>query len=304
MPYLSIVIPLYKCSTAISELTKRLESSLPKISEDYEIIYVNDGSPENDWEIVKEKAKKNSKIKGINLSRNFGQHYAITAGLDHASGEWIVVMDGDLQDQPEEIIKLYDKAKSGYDVVFARRKIRLDSFYKRIVSKLFYKLFDYFTDNKTDNKAANFGVFSQKVIVNFRKLREQNRAFPLFIRWMGFKTAYVDVTHAKRGNGKSGYSIFTLLALASDIIVSHSNKPLSISIRFGLLMSLISFLYGLYIIIRYYIYDVPLGWSSIMVSLFFIGGLLFANMGMIGLYLGKVFNEAKNRPLYIIKETI
>jgi polyisoprenyl-phosphate glycosyltransferase len=304
MTHLSVVIPLYKCSAAIPELAQRLETSLPEINEDYEIIFVNDGSPQNDWEIVKELAAKNHKIKGINLSRNFGQHYAITAGLDHAAGEWVVVMDGDLQDQPEEIIKLYDKALEGFDVVFARRHIRLDNYFKKLVSKLFYKLFDYFTENKTDNKAANFGLYSRKVILNYRKMREQNRAFPIFIRWMGFKTDYVDVTHAKRENGKSSYSLMNLFSLAAEIIVSHSNKPLIISIRFGLLMSLISFLYGLYIIIRWYIYDVPLGWSSIMVSLFFIGGLLFANMGMIGLYLGKVFNEVKNRPLYIIKETI
>lgn len=304
MTYLSTVIPLYKCSAAIPELVQRLEKVLPEISEDHEIIFVNDSSPENDWEIVTQLAKENQKIKGINLSRNFGQHYAITAGLEHASGKWIVVMDGDLQDQPEEISKLYNKAIEGFDVVFARRHIRIDNFFKRHIAKIFYKLFDYFTDNKTDATAANFGIYTRKVILNYRKMKEQNRAFPLFVRWMGFNTAYVDVQHAGRKSGKSGYSIRTLFALATDIIISHSNKPLVLSIRFGLSMSFLSFIYGIYIIARRYIYDVPLGWSSIMVAIFFIGGLIFANLGMIGLYLGKVFNETKNRPLYIIKDVI
>ncbi|NQT77515.1 MAG: glycosyltransferase family 2 protein [Bacteroidetes bacterium] len=304
MTYLSVVIPLYKCSAAIPELTQRLKNALPGISEDHEIIFVNDGSPENDWEIVTQLAKGNPKIKGINLSRNFGQHHALTAGLDFADGKWVVVMDGDLQDQPEEIKKLHDKAKEGFDVVFARRHLRIDNFFKRHIAKFFYRLFDYFTDNKTDATAANFGIYTRKVILNYRKMKEQNRAFPLFVRWMGFNTAYVDVQHAGRKSGKSGYSIKTLFALATDIIISHSNKPLVLSIKFGLGMSFLSFIYGIYIIARRYIYDVPLGWSSIMVSIFFIGGLIFANLGMIGLYLGKVFNETKKRPLYIVNETV
>jgi dolichol-phosphate mannosyltransferase len=205
---------------------------------------------------------------------------------------------------PEENTKLYEKAQEGYEVVFARREIRIDNFFKRRSAKIFYKLFDYFTDNKTDATAANFGIFKRSVILNYRKMKEQNRAFPLFVRWMGFNTAYVNVKHAGRKSGKSAYNLRKLFSLATDIIISHSNKPLILSIKFGLTLSLLSFGYGIYIIIRKFFYDVPLGWSSIMASIFFIGGLIFANLGVIGLYLGKVFNETKKRPLYIIKETV
>ncbi len=304
MTHISVVIPLYKCSVFIEELSGRLIKTLEQINPEFEIIFVNDASPENDWEIVTHLAAADKRIKGISLSRNFGQHYAITAGLDVVKGEWMVVMDGDLQDVPEEILKLYEKAQEGFEVVFARRQIRIDNFFKRQSAKIFYTLFDYFTDNETDATAANFGIYKRSVILNYRKMKEQNRAFPLFVRWMGFDTTYVNVKHAGRKSGKSAYNLKKLFALATDIIISHSNKPLVLSIKFGLMMSLLSFAYGIYIIIRKFFYDVPLGWSSIMASIFFIGGLIFANLGIIGLYLGKVFNETKNRPLYIVKETV
>ena len=304
MPYISVVIPLYKCSAFIEELSNRLIKTLEKINHDFEIIFVNDASPENDWEVVTRLATTEKRIKGINLSRNFGQHYAITSGLDYANGEWVVVMDGDLQDVPEEIPKLHNKAMEGYEVVFARRVVRIDSFFKRFTSKLFYKLFDYFTDNKSDATVANFGIYSKIVILNFRKMNEQNRAFPLFVRWMGFNTTYVDIKHAGRKYGVSSYNYKKLFELAANIIISHSNKPLLLSIKFGLILSFLSFMYGIFIVIRKVLYNVPLGWSSIMVSIFFIGGLIFANLGIIGLYLGKVFDETKNRPLYIIKEAV
>ena len=304
MPHISVVIPLYKCSLFINELGRRLINTLPSISEDFEIIFVNDASPENDWEIVVELSKKDKRIKGINLSRNFGQHYAITAGLDNAKGEWVVVMDGDLQDQPEEINKLYDKATEGYDVVFAKRIFRMDKPLKKLMSKLFYKIFDYFTDNTSDNLIANFGIFNKRVISNFILLRENNRCFPLFIKWMGFNTTYVDIKHSSRKNGKSSYNFRKLINLAIDIIVSHSNKPLKLSIKFGFILSVFALVYLLYLIIRSFYLDVPLGWTSIMAAIFFIGGLIFANLGLIGIYIGKIFNEVKNRPLFIVKDKI
>lgn len=304
MPHISVVSPVYKAEDIIDELVRRLINELSKITHDFEIILVEDGSPDKSWLKIEENCKKDKRIKGIHFSRNFGQHQAITAGLYYSKGEWVVVMDCDLQDQPEEISKLYDKAVEGFDVVIARRHVRIDNYFKKCSAKIFYKLFDYFTDDVTDSTTANFGIYKRKVILNYNKMKEQNRVFPLFVSWMGFNTGYVDVKHAERKSGKSTYSIKTLFALATNIIISHSNKPLVLSIKFGFTLSLLSFIYGIYIIARRYIYDVPIGWTAIMVSIFFIGGLIFSNLGMIGLYLGKVFNETKNRPLYIIKDLV
>jgi dolichol-phosphate mannosyltransferase len=184
MPHLSVVIPLYKCSAAITELTKRLEASLTAISEDYEIIFVNDGSPENDWEVVKEIAAGNTKVKGINLSRNFGQHYAITAGLANASGEWVVVMDGDLQDKPEEITKLYGKAMEGFDIVMGQRTRRKDAFFKRMFSKVFYRIFSYLTNTRQDASIANFGIYNIKAINAVLAMKDSIRYFPTLVQWV------------------------------------------------------------------------------------------------------------------------
>ena len=299
--HISVVIPLYRCSKSLLLLTDRLNKVLSGITSEFEIIYVNDASPENDWEIVKELSERDKRIKGITFSRNFGQHYAITAGLTFASGDWIIVMDGDLQDKPEEIPSLYAKAREGNFVVFARREMRMDSFLKRTTSKIFYRVFDYFTGNTSDNRISNFGIYSKVVIESYNNITERYRLFPLVIKWLGYKTAYVNVEHAQRLYGKSSYNYRKLINLAIDIIIAQSNKPLRLSIKFGFLMSLFSLFYLIYLTVRYFYFDVPLGWTSIMVSIFFIGGLLFANLGLLGLYLGKIFDETKRRPLYIIE---
>jgi dolichol-phosphate mannosyltransferase len=204
--HISVVSPVYGCCTSLLELHRRLKITLESITNDFEIILVNDASPDNAWNAICEICKCDDRVLGINLSRNFGQHHAITAGLDHAHGEWIVVMDCDLQDQPEEIIKLYAKALNGYDIVLARRFLRQDNFMKRIFSKLFYRTLYYLTGSNQDETVANFGIYSRKVIDEIKKLRESIRYFPTMINWIGFRTAHVDVRHSARFAGKTGYS--------------------------------------------------------------------------------------------------
>lgn len=303
-PRLSIVAPVYGCRNCLPELYERLTAALQKITPDFEIILVNDASPDEAWETIVEMARQDPKVKGINLSRNFGQHYAITAGLEYSQGDWVVVMDCDLQDKPEEIVKLFTKIQEGYEIVFARRKNRKDRFFKKAFSRIFYKIFDYFTDTHSDSSISNFGIFSSRVVQNYLHFTEKVRTFPLMIKWLGYEIGYVDVEHAERASGKSSYSFLKLLALASNAIISQSNKPLKISIKVGFFMSFVSMLYLVYLIIRKIFLDIPLGWTSIMVSMFFIGGMIFANLGLIGLYIGKIYDEAKNRPLYIVKEVI
>jgi glycosyltransferase involved in cell wall biosynthesis len=302
---ISVVIPIYRNEPFIDELYSRLTANLSTITGDFEIIFVNDGSPDNSWERIAGNAKKDPRVKGIRFSRNFGQHIAITAGVAQSSGDWVVVMDGDLQDRPEEIINLYRKASEGYDVVFARRQVRKDTFFRNICSRMFYKFFDLLAGSKTDATVANFGIYSRKVIDSFNKIQEHSRLFPLFIRWLGFNTAYIDVEHAERSTGKSAYTFRKKLDLALDTIVSMSNKPLKISIKLGLLISFLSFLYGIFTIMKYLLWGVPvMGWTSLMVSLYFIGGLLLSILGVLGIYIGKIFDEVKNRPLYIIAEKV
>lgn len=304
-PTLSVVTPVYGCGDCLVELYRRLKQTLTEITPDYEIIMVNDHSPDHAWMLIQQLAHQDHNVKGISLSRNFGQHHAITAGLDFADGDWVVVMDCDLQDQPEEIKRLYAKAQEGYDVVFARRYERQDRLWKKWASKCFYRVLDFFTDSHSDHTVANFSISSRTVIENYRNMREQNRLFPLFIRWMGFNTAYINVAHSERYAGKTSYNFSKLFNLAIDIIVSQSNKPLRLSIKFGFLISFGSLLYGLWLMYRYFFLAQPVaGWTSVMVSIYFIGGLIFANLGVLGLYMGKVFDEVKHRPLYVVKEKV
>ena len=305
MPKISVVTPVYGCCSSLATLYDRLAETLPAISEDFEIIMVNDASPDNAWETIKELAQKDERVRGINLSRNFGQHKAIAAGLDFAQGDWVVVMDCDLQDQPEEIVKLYNKAQEGYDVVFGERTGRQDSLKKKYSSKLFMMIYDYLADAKTDPSIGNFSIISQKVVTEYRKMSEQHRPYSFFVIWLGFKRTRIPVEHAKRGAGTSSYNFRKLVNLAIDNIVSQSNKPLKMSIKFGFALSFLSALYALYIVIKYFATDaiVP-GWTSVMVSIYFVAGLLFANLGFLGLYIGKIFDETKNRPIYIIDEII
>jgi len=304
---ISVVIPIYRNEPFINDLYSRLTANLSAITADFEIIFVDDGSPDNSWDIITGLAEKSPRVKGIRFSRNFGQHIAITAGVEYATGDWIVVMDGDLQDRPEEITDLYNKALEGYDVVFARRHMRKDTFSRKICSRMFYTLFDFLagTGNKTDAAIANFGIYSRKVIDSFNKMQEHSRLFPLFIRWLGFNTAYIDVEHGERSAGKSAYTFRKKLDLALDTIISMSNKPLKISVKLGLLLSLLSFLYGVFIIVKYLLWGVPvMGWTSLIVSLYFIGGTVLSTLGVLGIYIGKIFDEVKNRPLYIIAEKV
>ncbi len=305
MPKISVVSPVYGCSGSLNSLYVRLKDSLSIISEDFEIILVNDASPDNAWNTIKELVARDDRVKGINLSRNFGQHKAIAAGLDYTQGDWVVVMDCDLQDQPEEIIKLYTKAQEGYDAVFGQRIGRQHSRRKRWASRAFIAVYDYLSDSKTDPTIGNFSIISRKVVNGLKELKEQHHPYTFFVIWLGFKRTYIEIEHAKREIGTSSYNFKRLVELAMDNIVSQSNKLLKMSIRFGFGLAFFSALYALYIVIKYFMTDemVP-GWTSVMVSIYFIGGLLFANLGLIGLYIGKIFDETKNRPLYIIDEII
>ncbi len=301
---ISVVTPVYGCADCLEELCRRLRATLEPLVEHFEILLVDDRSPDGAWEVIRELAQRDPAVRGIRLSRNHGQHYAIAAGLDQVRGRWTVVMDCDLQDQPEEIAKLYHKALEGYDQVVGVRENRRDPFFIRITSRLFYVVFNYLSGQRLDNRVANFGIYSRKVIDAVRCHRERDRSFGLLAAIVGFERAQIPVAHAARPRGRSTYDFRKRLNLALDHILSHSTKPLMLAVKTGFTVSLISALFAGWLILRYFFFArAPEGWTSVMVSLFFMAGLTISVIGMVGIYVGKVYGEVKNRPLYILDET-
>ncbi len=302
---LSIVSPVYNCEACLGDLINRLEVSLKLITQEYELIFVNDGSPDKSWDKLLQIAFGNKSIKLINLSRNFGQHAAITAGLAASSGDWVVVMDCDLQDLPEEIPNLYQKTSEGYDIVLAERAVRNDSFYKKMTSKLFYFILSYLTGTKQDTSVANFGIYKRNVIEEVLKMGDYIKFLPLMVKWVGFTSCKLEVKHANRSEGTSSYSLLKLLRLSSDVILSFSDKPLKILVKVGFLISFISLIFGVYTLYTYLNGEIIVqGYTSLIISLWFLSGLMISMLGLVGLYVGKSFDKVKNRQVYIIKELV
>ena len=304
-PRISIVSPVYRGEQMVTELVRRNVESVSHITEDYEIILVNDASPDSSWEEIVKQCTANPKVKGINLSRNFGQHYAISAGLSYASGEWVVVMDCDLQDRPEEIPNLYRKAQEGFDIVYARRAVRKDNVVKKSTSALFYRVFRHLSGIQSDKAVANFGIYHKRVIEEFNKMPEQSRFFPSQIKYLGFKDASIDVEHNERSEGKSSYSLMKRFKLGFNVIVSNSNKPLRFAVGLGFGMSALSFLLALYNVVAKWagVIQVP-GYTTTVFSIWFVGGLLLLVMGIMGLYIGKIYDQVKGRQLFIVKDKV
>jgi dolichol-phosphate mannosyltransferase len=301
-PLISVVIPVYKAERILDELYHRLRDALEPLSPHFEIVLVEDCGGDRSWEVIERLAAADPRVVGLQFSRNFGQHYGITAGMDQCRGDWVVVMDCDLQDAPEEIPRLYAKAQEGYDVVLALRGERQDPPLKRFTSWLFYRLFSYLADIDFDGDSGNFRIMSRQVVKNFNRMREQLRFFGGHVQWMGFPTTGIRVQHAERADGKSTYTFAKLWKLAADTIIAYSDKPLRMAARLGLTMAAVSMGFGAYILVRSLIQSSPIpGWSSLIVSLYFIGGLIIGILGILGVYLGKTFDESKKRPLYIVR---
>lgn len=302
---ISIVSPVYRAEKILPVLVERIENSIKKITADYEIILVEDCGPDNSWNVIEQIAKSNARVIGIKLSRNFGQHYAITAGLDHVTGDWVVVMDCDLQDQPEEIEKLYNKALEGYDIVYAKREDRQDSILKRMSSTFFHSLYSYLSGQSTDKSIANFGIYNRQVVIEYNKMGEVARSFPSLIGYLGFKTTTVEVVHAARYEGQSSYSLSKLLKLSLDVILSNSNKPLKLTVKLGFSISCVAFLLALYNVIAYFFGIIMVsGYTTTIFSIWFVGGLILFVLGIVGLYIGKIFDQVKGRQLYVVSKTL
>lgn len=304
---LSIISPWYKSPESIEPLYEKSLSAVSQMTDfdEVEFVFVEDGGKDTTWQGLKQLAERDSRVKAVRLSRNFGQHHAATACMDLCTGDWVVLMDCDLQDRPEEIPALWAKAKEGYDMVCARRCERQDTWWKRTTSRLFYKIFNLISGMDYDGTIANFRIMSRKVVDACNDMREASRSIDTQLQWLGFKVGTVDVAHGERFAGQSSYTFAKLCKLAMDMIVAYSNRPLELAIKLGGMISLLSFLMAIWVVIQKLFFDVSiLGWAGLMVSIWFVGGIVIGILGIIGLYLGKIYDEVKQRPIYVIAESV
>jgi len=303
--FISVVSPVYNAKAILADLVDQLTKVIKPLNKDFEILLIEDGSKDKSWEEIEKLCLQYPEIKGIRLSRNFGQHHAISAGLTLAKGEWVVVMDCDLQDQPSEITNLLSKAREGYDVVLARRVLRQDGFFKKLSSSIFYFVLSWLTGMKHDPTIANFGIYSRKVIDAINSMPESIRYFPTMVRWVGFQTTSISVEHAKRKKGKTSYNFKRLLNLALDICLAYSDKPLRLVIGAGFLISILGFIFAVIMIVQALRGEIlVLGYASLIVSIWLLSGLVIFITGVVGLYVGKCFEGIKRRPSFIISEKI
>ncbi len=303
-PVISVVVPAYGCESCLEPLYEALAPVLAQISEAFEIVMVDDHSPQGDWAVITRLAAKDPRVRGVKLTRNFGQHNAIAAGLAEADGDWVVVMDCDLQDRPAEVARLYAKALEGFDCVFGRRIDRVDPRGKVAVSRVFNFLHGRIARFDADPAIGNFSIISRRVVHELRRFREGRRNYGIQVHWLGFPTGYIDVEHAARHSGESTYSLGKSLRHAVATVLAQSTRPLYASVVFGFLAAFGAAVAALVLLIRKLTvgYSVE-GWTSVIVSLWFLFGILFLNLGVLGLYLGSVFDEVKGRPPFVIERT-
>ncbi len=303
---LSVVSPCYGAPTLLRELVKQITETVSLLTDNYEIILVEDYSPDNSRDIIRDICAHDPHVKGVFLSRNFGQQSALNAGYDTAKGDYVVTLDCDLQNPPAQIRDLYMKAKEGYDIVFATRRNRPDNFFMTQGSRVFNRLMGFLTDTRQDEAVAEFAIFSRKVIDAMAQMGDFRRYYPLMTQWVGFKTTKVDVDHAVRTDGKeSSYSMKKRIELAVSTAVSFSTKSLRLIVYFGTLVTLAAIVGAIALVIKTLVMDDEVsGWATLFVSMWFIAGIMIMVMGIIAVYVGSIFDEVKRRPSYLISERL
>lgn len=302
---LSIVIPAYNEEKNIPQLLKKLFPILKKYN--WEIIFVDDGSTDKTPQIIKDFAQKDKRIKLISFQRNFGHQIALTCGYKYAKGDCVITMDADLQDPPEIIEKMIKKWQEGYDIVYGQRLDRqTDSFFKRTTADLFYRLINFLSDVPIPKHVADFRLVDKKVVEFLNTLPEKARFLRGLVAWPGFKSTIVRYKREKRFAGKTHYSLSKMLNFALDGIIAFSTKPLRIAIYLGFFVAFLGFLGIIYAIVGKFLFPERwvTGWTALFVGIMFLGGVQLITIGIIGEYIGKIYEQIKNRPFYIIKEIV
>lgn len=302
---LSIVIPIYNEEKNIQELYNRLRSVAENITQNYELIFVNDASKDASFDAILHLSSADSRIKYLNFSRNFGHQIAVCAGLDYSSGDAVVIIDGDLQDPPELIEQLYQKHLEGFDVVFAqRRKREGETWIKKITAKAFYRLLKAITTIDIPLDTGDYRLISREVVTYLKLMNEQNKFLRGQISWLGFRQIGVLFDRNERQHGKTGYTFSKMLRFAMDGITSFSDFPLRMVTRLGLLVSFFSLVVILYALYSHFFLNQTItGWTSLIMSSMFIGGVQLLSIGIIGEYISRINRNVQNRPLYVIQNS-
>ncbi|MFN8389610.1 MAG: glycosyltransferase family 2 protein [Bdellovibrionota bacterium] len=304
---ISVVSPVYRAAAIVEELVFRLKSVLEPITPRFEIVLVEDGSPDSSWEQMAKASASDPRVKSIKLSRNFGQHYAITAGLFHARGSYVVVMDCDLQEDPRYIPELLAKARAGCEVVLTQKRKRAHSSFKNTTATAYNALCSWLSDSSLtqgSDEVGTFSLLSRKVVNEFLRIQDYHRHYLLVVRWLGFSTEFVEIDHAERFEGKSSYSVRKLVEHAINGVVSQSTKLLRVSITLGFMFCAASLCAIIVIVAAYFLHGFKEGWPSIAVLILFSTGVNLLSLGVVGLYLGKTFEQVKGRPLFIVDKTL
>ena len=301
---LSILTPFYNEEECIDEYFKKLIPILEKTDMDYEIICVDDGSLDKTFDMLCKFHKKNNKIKVFKLSRNFGKEIALTCCLDKAKGNAVIPLDADLQDPPDLIFSMIKKWREGFKVVLMQRRTRDESFLKKITAKMFYKIMNKISDSEVYPSVGDFRLMDEKVLKSIKKLKEKNRFMKGILSWVGYRHCIILYDRPKRNQGENKQNYRKLVSLALNGIFSFSSTPLKISTYIGFVISFFSFIYGIIIIGQKIFYQTSLpGYASMMVVILFLGGIQLLSIGILGEYIARIFNEVKNRPIYIIEES-
>jgi dolichol-phosphate mannosyltransferase len=303
---LSVVVPVYGSPQSLEPLRDRLAAACAQLGVDHELILVDDRCPRDSWAVVRRLAETDPNVVGVRLSRNFGQHAAINAGLARVRGDWVVVMDCDLQDQPEEIPKLLHKAwEGGFDIVRAQRADRNDPWRRKFASWLFYRVLSFLTDTNQSEDIGNFGVYRRKVIDAMNAWQEESKYFRALVEWIGFSHTVIPVAHASRHEGKSSYNLRKLVRLATNVIIGFSDRPLKLMMATGFGISSVAFVIGFgFVVARLAGLIGVEGWTSVILSLWFLSGVILFGMGLTGLYVGRILIEAKGRPTFVIDQIV
>jgi dolichol-phosphate mannosyltransferase len=301
---ISVVVPVYKCAGCLRHLHERLTAVLAAMGVSYELVFVDDRSPDEAWAVLQGLAAHDPAVRGIRLSRNFGQHAAITAGVQEAVGAWVVVMDCDLQDPPEAVPDLYAKALEGNDIVFGRRRVRRQPLVRRTANRVYFWLRRSLTGVDLETEHANLSIMSRKAADAFLRLTDRHRNFLLILYWLGFQHDSIEFEHADRYEGKSSYSLRGLLKVAADGLFFHTSVLLAWIVYLGFFVSLSAVgLAAFFIYERLSSHAFP-GWTSLAVLVLLIGGFVIMSTGVGALYIGKVFEQVKARPLYLVDDRI
>ncbi|MBP7166628.1 MAG: glycosyltransferase family 2 protein [Bacteroidia bacterium] len=301
---LSIIIPIYNEEGNLNLLYERISKVAASITNDYELIFINDGSRDNSLQMIVSMAVSDQHVRYINFSRNFGHQIAVTAGIDHCSGEAVAIIDADLQDPPELIVELYNKMKEGYQVVYARRRSRSgESFMKKFTAKMFYRILAKITSIKIPVDTGDFRIMHRKIIDVLKQMPEQQKYLRGQIAWAGFKQTYILYDRDERHAGSTGYTYKKMIRFALDGITGFSNLPLKFATIAGFIVSGVTFLVSLYALYaRFIAKDYVPGWTSLILAVLFIGGVQLISIGIIGEYMSRMSANVRNRPLYIVDE--